>query len=77
MKTYTLQTKLRDGIKDVQGETILNSVGRDSKIMHITVGQVFYVTVEDDVREEDLAPIFVNDLLYDYRITGVEYVNAS
>ena len=77
MKIYTLQTKLREGIKDVQGGAILNSVGADSQIIHITVGQVFYVTVEDDVTEEDIAHIFVNDLLYNYRITGVEYVNAS
>ena len=40
--------------------------------MHITVGQVFYVTVEEDVRVEDIAPIFVNELLYDYTVTGVE-----
>tara|TARA_X000000950_G_C13357634_1_gene435118 strand:+ start:57 stop:281 length:225 start_codon:yes stop_codon:yes gene_type:complete len=72
MKTYTLQTKLRDGIKDVQGDAILNVAARDLKITHITVGQVFYITVEDDVNIDDIAHIFVNDLLYDYTVTGVQ-----
>ena len=72
MKTYTLQTKLRDGIKDVQGDAILNVAARNLKITHITVGQVFYITVEDDVNIDDIAHIFVNDLLYDYTVTGVQ-----
>ena len=76
MKKYTLQTKLRSGIKDVEGDAILTSVGRDSKITHITVGQVFYLTVEDDVNIDDIAHIFVNDLLYDYKVTGVENVDC-
>ena len=72
MKIYTIQTKLREGIKDVQGGAILTAVGANSKITHITVGQVFYLTVEDDVNIDDIAHIFVNDLLYDYTVTGVE-----
>ena len=69
MKTVEIKTKLRPGIKDVQGETILTSVGKDSKITHISVGQVFYLKIEDDVDVDEIAKnIFVNDLLYDYEI---------
>ena len=60
---------IRDRIKDVEGEAILKSVGNDSKITHITVGQIFYLDVEDDVDVDEIAKnIFVNDLLYDYEI---------
>ena len=70
MKKVTIQTKLRDGIKDVEGETILKSVGKDLKITHISVGQSFYLEVEDDADIDEIAKtIFVNDLLYDYTIT--------
>ena len=69
MKKVTIQTKLRDGIKDVEGETILKSVGKDLKITHISVGQSFYLEVEDDADVNEIAKtIFVNDLLYDYYI---------
>ena len=69
MKKVQIMTKLRTGIKDVEGEAILKSVGNDSKITHITVGQIFYLDVEDDVDVNEIAKnIFVNDLLYDYEI---------
>lgn len=67
-----IQTKLRKGIKDIEGETILNSVGKDSKITHISVG-TFYLEVKDDVNVDDIAKnIFVNELLYDYEIKYVD-----
>ena len=69
MKKVTIQTKLRDGIKDVEGETILKSVGKDLKITHISVGQIFYLEVDDDADVDEIAKkVFVNDLLYDYTI---------
>ena len=69
MKRVEIKTKLRPGIKDVQGEAILNSAGKDSKITHITVGQIFYLDVADDADMDEIAKsIFVNDLLYDYEI---------
>ena len=68
-----IQTKLRKGIKDIEGETILNSVGKDSKITHISVGQIFYLEIENDVNVDDIAKnIFVNELLYDYEIKYVD-----
>ena len=69
MKKVQIMTKLRTGIKDVEGEAILKSVGSDSKITHITVGQIFYLDIEDDADIDEIAKnIFVNDLLYDYEI---------
>ena len=71
MKKVTITTHLRPGIKDVQGEAILSSVGKDSKIIHISVGQTFHLEVEEDADVNEIAKIFVNDLLYDYTIIGV------
>jgi len=73
MKKVTIQTKLRNGIKDVEGETILNSVGKDLKITHISVGQIFYLEIENDVNVDELAKnLFVNELLYDYEVKYVD-----
>ena len=72
MKNILITTKLRNGIKDVQGDAILQSVGHDSKITRISVGQSFYLEMEDDASVEDLAKIFVNNLLYDYTIRDIE-----
>lgn len=71
MKKVTIQTKLRDGIKDVEGETILKSVGKDLKITHISVGQIFYLEIDDDADVDEIAKkLFVNELLYDYSINA-------
>ena len=71
MKKVTIQTKLRDGIKDVEGETILKSVGKDLKITHISVGQIFYLEIDDGADVDEIAKkLFVNELLYDYSINA-------
>ena len=73
MKKVKIWTKLRDGIKDVEGETILKSVGKDLKITHISVGQVFYLEVEDDADVDEIAKnVFVNELLYDYTVVPTD-----
>tara|TARA_B100000508_G_scaffold66160_1_gene51861 strand:+ start:8 stop:229 length:222 start_codon:yes stop_codon:yes gene_type:complete len=67
MKRVQILTKLRTGIKDVEGEAIQKSVGKDSKITHISVGQRFLIEMDDDVNVDEIAKnIFVNELIYDY-----------
>ena len=73
MKKVTIQTKLRSGIKDVEGETILNSVGKDLKITHISVGDIYYLEIENDADVDEIAKkLFVNELLYDYEVKYVD-----
>jgi len=73
MKKVTIQTKLRNGIKDVEGETILNSVGKDLKITHISVGEIYYLEIENDADVDEIAKkLFVNELLYDYEVKYVD-----
>ena len=71
MKKVLITTKLRDGIKDVQGDAILQCVDLDLKIMHISVGASYYLELEDDAIVDDIAAVLVNDLLYDYTIRNV------
>ena len=71
MKNILITTKLRNGIKDVQGDAILQSVGHDSKITAISVGASYYIEIEDDADVDTVAKTLVNDLLYDYTITNV------
>jgi len=69
MKKIIIKTKLRQGIKDVEGDAILKNISKDFKINHISVGQIFYLEVEDDADIDHIAKnIFVNELLYDYEI---------
>ena len=68
-----IQTKLRKGIKDIEGEAILNSVGKDLKITHISVGEIYYLEIENDADVDEIAKkLFVNELLYDYEVKYVD-----
>ena len=71
MKKVLITTKLRNGIKDVQGDAILHTVDSDLKITHISVGASYYLELEDDAIVDDIAAVLVNDLLYDYTIRNV------
>ena len=74
-----IKTKLREGIKDIEGEVIQKKLGLKSGIKEIKVGQIFYVDIDDDVANElgtegienFVKEIFVNDLLYDCEIYDV------
>ena len=74
-----IKTKLREGIKDIEGEVIQKKLGLQSGIKEIKVGQIFYVDIDDDVANElgtdgienFVKEIFVNDLLYDCEIYDV------
>ena len=74
-----IKTKLREGIKDIEGEVIQKKLGLQSGIKEIKVGQIFYVNIDDDVANElgtegienFVKEIFVNDLLYDCEIYDV------
>ena len=46
MKKYKITTKLRKGIKDIQGDTIsLNVNANGWQVENMKVGQVFYILI--------------------------------
>jgi phosphoribosylformylglycinamidine (FGAM) synthase PurS component len=77
MIQFKVTTKLRDGIRDVEGEAIAatfrqlgeHKVGQ-VVIGNIQVGQIFYVeaTNYDDL-DKLCSNHLVNTILYDYKIT--------
>lgn len=69
IKKYKVSTKLRDGIKDIEGETIEQKLKQnDWPVKDIKVGQVFYVDAPHNKIKELCETVFVNLLLYDYEI---------
>jgi len=69
MKKYKIKTKLREGIKDIQGDTMsLNLNANGWQVEDMKVGQVFYFSAPDHKIKELCETILVNTLLYDYEI---------
>ena len=72
LNRFKLSTKLRAGIKDVQGEIIAQKLNDNNfGISKIKVGQIFYIEITDDQNIEEVAKILVNDILYDYEIENI------
>ena len=69
MKKFKITTKLREGIKDIQGETISITLNANNwPISNMKVGQVFYFDAPDNKIKELCEQVLVNTLLYDYEI---------
>lgn len=72
MKKFKITTKLREGIKDIQGETISTTLNaNDWHVENMKVGQVFYFDAPHHKIKELCETILVNTLLYDYEIEDV------
>ena len=74
MTKLKISTRLRDGIKDVEGDAILkksHSVNLD--LLSCEVGQVFYIDIDPvSVDIDKVCGILVNDLLYDYTVEKID-----
>ena len=76
MRKYKITTKLRDGIKDIEGDTIEQKLKQDGwSVEDIKVGQVFYlhttnphITDNRHYIQKLCEKILVNTLLYDFEI---------
>jgi len=69
MKKYKITTKLRKGIKDIQGDNIsLNVNANGWQVENMKVGQVFYFNAPHHKIKELCETVLVNTLLYDYEI---------
>jgi|TARA_Y100000310_G_scaffold223200_1_gene225033 phosphoribosylformylglycinamidine (FGAM) synthase PurS component len=74
MKKYKVTTKLRDGIKDIEGETIEQELNQNNwPVKNVKVGQVFYLEANHSTAVDVLCKqILVNTLLYDFEIEDVD-----
>ncbi len=72
MMKFKVTTKLRDGIKDIEGETIEQKLNQDDwHVKDVKVGQVFYLEAPYKEIKELCKQVLVNTLLYDYEIEDV------
>jgi phosphoribosylformylglycinamidine (FGAM) synthase PurS component len=69
IKKFKVTTKLRNGIKDIQGDAIEQKLNQDDWLVkNVQVGQVFYLEAPYTAINELCEQVLVNTLLYDYDI---------
>ena len=72
LKKFKVTTKLRNGIKDIQGDAIGQKLNQDDWfVKNVQVGQVFYLEAPYTAINELCEQVLVNTLLYDYEIEDV------
>ena len=69
IKKFKVTTKLRKGIKDIQGDAIEKTLNQDDwPVKDVQVGQVFYLEAPYTAINELCEQVLVNTLLYEYEI---------
>ena len=69
---FKVTTKLREGIKDIEGDAIVQKLNQDDWLVkNVQVGQVFYLEAPYTAINELCDQVLVNTLLYDYKIEDV------
>ena len=69
---FKVTTKLREGIKDIQGDAIEQKLNQDDwHVKNVKVGQVFYLEAPYLAINELCEQVLVNTLLYDYEVEDV------
>ena len=72
MMKFKVITKLRESIKDIQGDVIEQKLNQDDwHVKDVKVGQVFYLEAPYEEINELCKQVLVNTLLYDYEIEDV------
>ena len=72
MKKFKITTKLRNGIKDIEGNAIEQKLNQnDWPVKNVQVGQVFYFNAPHHKINELCEQVLVNTLLYDYEVEDV------
>ena len=72
IKKFKITTKLRNGIKDIQGDAIEQKLNQDNWLVkNVQVGQVFYLEAPYLAINELCEQVLVNTLLYNYEVENV------
>jgi len=70
---FKVTTKLREGIKDIEGDDIKQKLNQDDwHVKDVKVGQVFYLEAPYKEIKELCKQVLVNTLLYDYEIRSLD-----
>ena len=73
IKKFKITTKLRNGIKDIQGDAIEQKLNQDDwHVKDVKVGQVFYLEAPYKEIKELCKQVLVNTMLYDYEIRSMD-----
>jgi|TARA_Y100001949_G_C15908756_1_gene295916 phosphoribosylformylglycinamidine (FGAM) synthase PurS component len=66
---FKVTTKLREGIKDIEGDAIEQKLNQDDwHVKNVKVGQVFYLEAPVAEANKLCKQVLVNTLLYDYEL---------
>ena len=72
IKKFKITTKLRECIKDIEGDAIKQQLNQDDWLVkNVQVGQVFYLEAPNAAINELCEQVLINTLLYDYEIEDV------
>ena len=78
MTKYQVKVKLKEGIKDIEAETLMTFVSDKDKIKSIKTGSIYYVEAEDDANiEQFVKEYLINDQLDEYEIIVDKSVNLK
>ena len=78
MTKYQIKIKLKEGIKDIEAETLMTFVDASDGIRSIKTGSIYYVEAEDDANiEEFVKEYLINDQLDEYEIIVDKSVNLK
>ena len=70
---FKVTTKLRDGIKDIEGDAIEQKLKQDDwHVEGVKVGQVFYLEAPYAEIIKLCKQVLVNTMLYDYEIRSID-----
>ena len=78
MIKYEVKVKLKEGIKDIEAETLMTFVDASDGIRGIKTGSIYYVEAEDDANiEQFVKEYLINDQLDEYEIIADKSVNLQ
>ena len=78
MVKYQVKVKLKEGIKDIEAETLMTFVDASDGIRSIKTGASYYVEAEDDANiEQFVKEYLINDQLDEYEIIVDKSVNLK
>ena len=78
MKSYQVKIKLKEGIKDIEAETLMTFVDASDGIRSIKTGSIYYIEAENDANiEQFVKEYLINEQLDEYEIVEVGDVNVD
>ena len=78
MTKYQVKIKLKEGIKDIEAETLMTFVDASDGIRSIKTGSIYYIETESSTNVEQFVKEYlINEQLDEYEIVEVGDVNVD